>query len=533
MKNRNLHPTGDAWMAARLCFAIALILFGAESLSAQDPKPEKDDAPPAAAGKELPPPDAARPMRLNFRGVALEMVLNHLSEAAGYIIVIEPEAKGKLDTKIDAWSNQAVSQEEALTILNSALSRAGCAAIRNGRTLTIVTKDEAKKRDLPVKSGSNPSEIPRNDDMVTQILPIRFINAAQLTKDLQPLVSEKATMTANESGNALVITDTQINIHRFAEIIRALDTSLSSASMVKVFALRFADAKQLSAVIRDLFPSTGTQAGGGGGGGRGGGGFGGFGGFGGGGGGFGGGAGGGGNAASTANTGGRPGASRVIASADEYSNSLIVSAPDDVMPTIEEMVKGVDTPVQDVTEVRVFRLKNSDPTEMSEMLANLFPDDTRTGDANNRQQVRFGGGPFGGNPFGQTAAAGANSERAKKKGRVLAVADPRTSSLVVSTSRDLMIQIAQMIEQLDASPAKRQRVFVYSLENADTKEVEQVLRGMFERTTTQNNRNNSQQDSVLTTRSTSSQATGVGSSRSSTGSGFGGTGGTGGGRNTP
>ena len=543
MKTKKPYNTSIPGTAARFLLASALLGFSLDPSIAQDSK--KEEAPPAAApGKELPPPDRGNSgVRLDFRGVALETVLNHLSEAAGYIIVVEPEVKGKLDTKIDVWSNQSVSQEEALTILNSALSRAGCAAIRNGRTLTIVTKEEAKKRDLPVKSGSNPAEIPRNDDMVTQVLPIRFINAAQLTKDLQPLVSDKATMTANESGNALVITDTQINIHRFAEIIHALDTSVSSASMVKVFPLRFADAKQLSTVIRDLFPATGTgqNAGGGGGGaGRGGGGFGGFGGVGGVGGAAGGGGGGGGGTTGGSSSSGRPGASRVIASADEYSNSLIVSAPDDVMPTIEDMVKTVDTPVQDVTEVRVFRLKNSDPNEMADMLANLFPDDSRSTDSNNRQQVRFGGGPFGGafggggaGGRGGAAAAGDTSERAKRKGRVLAVADPRTSSLVVSTSHDLMTQIGPMIEQLDASPAKRQRVFVYSLENADTKEVEQVLRSMFERTSTQNNRNNSQQDSVLTTRSTSSQATGVGSSRNSSGSGFGGNGGTGGGRSTP
>ena len=33
----------------------------------------------------------------------------------------------------------------------------------------------------------------------------------------------------------------------------------------------------------------------------------------------------------------------------------------------------------------------------------------------------------------------------------------------------------QMIEQLDANPAKKQKVFVYSLENADVRDVEQVL----------------------------------------------------------
>ena len=214
----------------------------------------------------------------------------------------------------------------------------------------------------------------------------------------------------------------------------------------------------------------------------------------------------------------------MIASADEYSNSLIVSAPDDVMPTIEDMVKGIDTPVQDVTEVRVFRLKNSDPTEMADLLGNLFPDESRSTDGNNRGQVRFGGG---GNRGGAT---GADSERSKKKGRVLAVADSRTSSVVVSSSHDLMVQIGQMIEQLDASPAKRQKVYIYSLQNADVKGVEQVLRGMFERSSTQNNRNNSQQESVLTTRSSSAQNSGVGNNGNTGGSAFGNSGGA---RSTP
>ena len=109
-------------------------------------------------------------LRLNFRGAPLEMVLNYLSEAAGYIIVLETEVKGKLDV----WSNQPVTQEEALTILNSALSKNGYAALQNGRSLTIVSKETAKKRDIPVKSGNNPLNIPKTDEMVTQIIPVKL-----------------------------------------------------------------------------------------------------------------------------------------------------------------------------------------------------------------------------------------------------------------------------------------------------------------------------------------------------------------------
>ena len=109
----------------------------------------------------------------------------------------------------------------------------------------------------------------------------------------------------------------------------------------------------------------------------------------------------------------------------------------------------------------------------------------------------------------------------KKKGRVLAVADQRTSSLIVSAASEMMPQIAEMVLQLDDSPARKQKVFVYNLENADVQEVEQILKGMFERTMIQNNnRNNQNQNSALTTRSTQNQNGTQNSTRSGT-SGFG------------
>jgi uncharacterized membrane protein YgcG len=101
-------------------------------------------------------------------------------------------------------------------------------------------------------------------------------------------------------------------------------------------------------------------------------------------------------------------------------------------------------------------------------------------------------------------------------GRVLAVPDQRTASVVVSAAKDTLVQIAAMIEQLDADPRKKQKVFVYSLENADAQEVETILRNMFDKTGTMNNRNTQNQNSRLNTRSTQNQNT--------TGSGIGGSG---------
>ena len=496
---------------AGLMFSLAFTAMAQDA--AEKKQPAVPEAKPAVAPEAAPASattnepvrrvnsDTEAGLRLNFRGVPLDMVLSYLSDAAGFIIVMEGEPRGK----VDVWSNQPLTKDEAVDLLNTILNKNGYAAIRNGRTLKIVSRDDAKTKDIPVRMGSDPALIPKTEEMITQVIPVRYANATQLTKDLQPLMPTYAIMTANESGNALVITDTQTSVRRMVEIVKALDTSIASVSTIRVFPLRYADAKTLADAVKELFaPPTQqnnnnngrnrflSQFGGGGNP-------------------FGGGGPGGGGAGGASSSGSAGGANtKVVAIADERANSLVISAPEDTIPTIEKLVAEMDVSVTDVSELRVFRLRNADPAEMAELFGQLFPDETTQNRNGNNQQNRFGfnfGGFGGGNNGGggrggnRNQSSTASSERAKKMGEVKAVADSRTSSLIISASTEMMPQIAQMVEQLDSDASRKQKVFVYSLENADVQQVEQIVRGMFERTTTTGNRNNQNQNSALNQRS--------------------------------
>jgi type II secretory pathway component GspD/PulD (secretin) len=460
--------------------------------------------------------DGERGIRLNFRNAPLDMVLDHLSSVAGFIIVSETDVRDK----IDAWSNQPLTKDEAIDLLDKVLGKKGYAVIRDGRTLTIMTLAAAKKADNPVRKGSDPAAIPKDQQVVTQIIPVRFIGAVQLARDLQTLMPAQTTMIANEAGNALIITDTQANIRRLTEIIYALDTSVSSLSAIRVFALKYADAKTVADTIKEVFASTGTANQTGGGGRRGGGGggfqFGGLGGFGG---------AGGGNNAESAGSSGRPGASKVVATADERSNSLVVSAPDDLMPTIEQLITAVDMNVEDITEIRVFRLQHADPQETATLLASLFPDPTS---AQGNQRGGFGGF-FRGGQFGQGAnAQGDQSDRMKKQTKVLAVADNRTRSVVVTAARDTMEQIGKMIEQLDNDPARKQQVYVFEVQNTDPETVQQALDALFsgQRTSSANRNRNTTGQAGSQLNNRAQQQNQNGGNRNT---GFGGNGGIGGG----
>lgn len=367
----------------------------------------QDNAPaPAPSAATVPAAEAApattrsgRPgLRFNFRGAPLETVLNYMSEAAGYVIVLETPVRGT----VDMWSAQPVSREEAVNLLNLALNKNGYTASVQGRSLIVSSKEEAKKRNLPIRTGNDPAEIPDTADMVMQIIPLRHIDATQASRDLATLLPASATVTANQDSNSLVVTDTNINVKHIVTLVSSLDTSSDSVSTMRVFKLQNADPNEMAALLTTLFgtPTTGGGAG--------------------------------------------PGAA---------------------------------------------------------LLAQLRPGGFPPG---------FPGGSARGsssNSRGSSRTGGANS--ANRGTPVVAVADPRTFSVIVTAAKDDMPGIAEIINQLDSSAARKQKVFVYTLENADPRQVETVLKNLFQSTTARATTNTNQPDPLTTRASSNTQATGT------------------------
>ncbi len=183
------------------------------------------------------------------------------------------------------------------------------------------------------------------------------------------------------------------------------------------------------------------------------------------------------------------------------------------MPAIANLVLQLDQSVTDITELRVFRLANADSEELAQSLSQLFPDNTANG--SNQDSMGFRVGPPDFDPDGDQANS---SARAKKKSRIQAVADPRTSSLLVSAPSTVMPQIAKLIQSLDASPARKEKVKVYELQNADPQDVYQILQDLFNRNTAMRNNSNNRnsllgQNNPLSTRQSRLQSSNSGTSQ--------------------
>jgi type II secretory pathway component GspD/PulD (secretin) len=447
---------------------------------------------------------------LNFHSVPLGTVLNYLSAKAGLIIVSDANLQGS----VTVVARQPITTNEVVDLLNDQLNKNNLTAVLEGRTLNIMDSERAKTQAMtPVKVATGPNQIPVNDEIVTEILPVQSLKPEQLVKDLESLIPRNATVTANESGGAIIMTAPQRDVHRISEIIAALDSS--SVSDIEVFILKYADAKAVASELKEVFQSADSDVASANrrnrfGRGPGGGGFNPFGGFGGGGG---GGGGGGSDTATTAPT-------HTIFTSDDQMNAVIASAPPSYMPYITNVIASLDQPSQDVTEIKVFKLKHADPVEIADELGTLFPNSNSTSDQNNRSMGFRFTPPW----MQQQQPSNTKSDRAKLQTSVVAVPDRRTESVIVTASKDLMGEIKGMVEALDDGDAGITKVTAIRLESADPAAVQLTLSGLFLNTGSPSSSTTSSALSAREQGNVNSQST----STSSTTSGFGlGTGGSG------
>ena len=415
-----------------ISLAVLLALWAMPAVLAQEAVTTSPAGSQPATQPATRPASAGSGILLNFKDASLQAVLEYLSESAGLIILDGARVEGR----VTVLSRQPVSVAEAVALLDTVLKDKGYATILTGRTLKVVPVADALKENLPVFSGSDPSKVPATDRLVTQIIPIRYADVTKLRVDLAPLIASTATLTANKDSNSLILIDTQMRIKRIMEIIQALDEQLAGVAEVKIFQLKYANATNTSRLITELFKQDQNQGqdqvGGfralmfGGRGGRGGG-------------------GGGSSAAQDGATGGVK--QRVVATADDRTNTLVVSAPPDLLKAIEGVVKELDSDPTDPQTVFVYPLKNANAANLEGVLNRIFGDTSTTTGRTTTGGRTTGGRTTGGRTSLPVTATSVGAD--DLAGKVYVIADEETNALLVRAPTKHIERVKEILAELD------------------------------------------------------------------------------------
>jgi general secretion pathway protein D len=125
----------------------------------------------------------------------------------------------------------------------------GFVAVPAGNNLVKIIPD-ANARQVP--ANDLPARVdPNSDEIVTQVVPVRNINAAQLVPILRPLMPQQAHLVASQGGNSLILSDRASNVSRIMRIIQRIDQT--GDEEVEVIRLENASAAEIVRVINSLF----------------------------------------------------------------------------------------------------------------------------------------------------------------------------------------------------------------------------------------------------------------------------------------
>ncbi|MBZ0105223.1 MAG: type II secretion system secretin GspD [Sulfuricella denitrificans] len=180
---------------------------------------------------------------LNFVNAEIEAVVKAVGMISNRNFILDPRVKGT----VNIVSSKPVDRSMTYQILLSALRLQGFAAIEADGVTKIVPEADAKQN-FSVTGGKNLKA--SGDKIVTQVYPLQSESAVQLIPILRPLITPNNSISAYAGTNTLVITDYADNIKRINKIIEAIDQP--NYGDVAVIKLQYVSALDLAQIVSRL-----------------------------------------------------------------------------------------------------------------------------------------------------------------------------------------------------------------------------------------------------------------------------------------
>ncbi len=307
-------------------------------------------------------------------------------------------------------SPQQVTKEEAYQAFLSALNVAGFTTVDTGRVVKIIPTRQATSSNIKTFYGA--SWAPMTDEIITQIIPLTYIDAQTVATQLKSILRESNAVPF-PTTNSLIVSDTGHKIRRLLEIILLLDVK-GNQPQVAIVPILYMDAADVAKKIQDIFGRGGAKA------------------------------------------GGSLYLQKVII--DERSNSTILIGPPRGLDDVVRLIKRLDRALEDQSQqaqIHVRPLEYADATKLAGTLQALAQGsaDNRAGAL--RARARTATPPV---PGGAPARPGEGDPiSVADLGNVKITADSPTNSLIIQGSTAAFKEIDNIIRMLDR---RKSQVFV-------------------------------------------------------------------------
>lgn len=251
----------------------------------------------------------------NYKDADIRQIIEAVGEVTGRNFIIDPRVSGN----VTMLSSTPMSPDAFYEAFLSILEVYGYVAINTGDITKILPN--ASARQYPGILGTDGALA---DDIVTQIIKVQNVGAAQLVPILRPLIPQYGHLAAHPGSNMLIISDRAMNVKRLINIIRRIDQS--NDEDIEIVPLSNASATEIVRVLTAL-----TQA---------------------------------------PRADGMPVTTSLVA--DSRTNSVLIGGDKSERLRLRVLIAHLDTPLEDGGDTQVRYLRYADAEELSTKLQQHF-----------------------------------------------------------------------------------------------------------------------------------------------------------------
>lgn len=180
----------------------------------------------------------------DYPNAEISDVIKAISELTGKNFIVDPQVRGK----ITIIAPTQISVAEAYKAFLSALAINGFTVVPSGKFLKIRPARSAQRDSIDTYSKSY---FPHTDQLITRIIKLKYISAADVNKQLRILPSKDGEMVPYEPTNSIIISDYGSNIARVMNIISQLDVP-GFEEQLAVIRIHYANAKDVADLLDQI-----------------------------------------------------------------------------------------------------------------------------------------------------------------------------------------------------------------------------------------------------------------------------------------
>src|SRR5579863_10316754 len=187
----------------------------------------------------------------NFKDADITQITEAVGAATGKNFIIDPRVRAQ----VTMLSSTPMTPQAFYQAYLAILQVHGFIAVQSGDVVKVLP--DANARQIP--SVDLPDHVsPTSDEVVTQVVDVRNVSAAQLVPILRPLIPQYGQLAAYPQSNILIISDRANNVNRIIRIIRRIDQV--GDQDVEIVPLQNASSAEIVRVVNSLYQGQGGAA---------------------------------------------------------------------------------------------------------------------------------------------------------------------------------------------------------------------------------------------------------------------------------